>query len=107
MLASPLEPAGSIRGHVVATACDGCSVTVLAGLSRRGALHEVSRLSELSFSACRQRAVHIVGRELAGLFEEHAKQHCLYPACREIAGLFEEHAKRYARFEGRSSTRDG
>ena len=47
-------------------------------------------------------------RELAGLFEEHAKRYArLCPAHSELAGLIEEHAKRYARFEGRGSMRDG
>jgi hypothetical protein len=45
------------------------------------------RHSRSCLSACRPLAVHIVRRELAGLFEEHAKQH--------------------ARFEGRGSMRDG
>ena len=83
----PPGPAGSIRAHVVAngarrvlgdrarrsraTACIGSGVAAL-GAPR---------------PACRRLAVHIARRELAGLFEEHAK--------------------RYARFEGRGSAHDG
>jgi hypothetical protein len=41
------------------------SATVLGGLSQLRALHEASRRSELSFSACRQRAVHIVSSRVS------------------------------------------
>jgi hypothetical protein len=82
---------------------DVCSLTVLGDLApcvhcirrrrlsgRCVALTARSRASSRSTQALGhvvQLAVHIVRRKLAGLIEEHAKQH--------------------ARFEGRSSTRDG
>jgi hypothetical protein len=75
VLASPLDPAGSLRVHIVANGAR----RVLGDRARRplttACIASGVALSEVSFPACRPLAVHIVRRELAGLFEERANRH--------------------------------
>ena len=92
VLASPLDPAGSIRVHVVANGARRVLGDRARRLARLRALHQALPLSDLT-SACRE----IVVRSMPSVGGSP----------RELAGLFEEHAKQHARFEGRGSARDG
>jgi hypothetical protein len=99
VLAPPLDPAGSIRVHVVVNDAR----RVLGDRARRPRATACIASGVVGSRAPVSRAP-----RAWGLLEEPAKQHArLCPARRELAGLIEEHAKRDARFEGRGSTRDG